>query len=101
MLEQLADYDDVLLEQLLSDEAPDLDVVFGDLTRETAAGQAVPVLFGSALKGFGVRRLLKMLRHDPPGMELHAEPPGVDAGTAPVFKGMNGRSCGTSKGAGG
>lgn len=94
MLEQLADYDDVLLEQLLSDETPDLDVVFGDLRRETAAGQAVPVLFGSALNGFGVRRLLKMLRHDAPGMELAAARLGIVEGTAQVFKIMNGSSVG-------
>lgn len=94
MLEQLADYDDVLLEQLLTDEAPDPDVVFGDLARETAAGQAVPVLFGSASNGFGVRRLLKMLRHDTPGMKLAAERLGVEDGTAQVFKIANGSSVG-------
>lgn len=66
MLEQLADHDDTLLEQLLSDEVPSLDTIFGDLARETAAGLVVPVLFGSALNGFGIRRLLKMLRHDTP-----------------------------------
>lgn len=94
MLEQLSDHDDVLLEQLLSDETPDPDVVFSDLTRETAAGQAVPVLFGSALNGFGVRRLMKMLRHDAPGVERTAERLGLDEGTAQVFKVMNGSSVG-------
>ena len=34
MLEQLADFDDVLLEKLVSDEAPDTDLVFADLVRE-------------------------------------------------------------------
>ncbi|KKW91495.1 elongation factor G [Sphingobium chungbukense] len=94
MLEQLADHDDILLEQLLSDEIPDLDLVFGDLTREMAAGQAVPLLFGSALNGFGVRRLLKMLRHDTPAMEETAKRLGIDEGTAQVFKIMNGSTVG-------
>ena len=35
MLEQLADYDDELMEQLLSDAQPDQDTVFADLVRET------------------------------------------------------------------
>lgn len=94
MLEQLADHDDVLLEQLLSDEVPPLDTIFGDLHRELAEGQAVPVLFGSALNGFGVRRLLKMLRHDTPPMEQCAARLGIGADGAQVFKIMNGSSVG-------
>ena len=94
MLEQLADHDDVLLEQLLSDEVPPLDVIFGDLHRELAEGQAVPVLFGSALNGFGVRRLLKMLRHDTPAMEQCAARLGISADGAQIFKIMNGSSVG-------
>ena len=66
MLEQLADHDDMLLEQLISDEVPSLATIFGDLCAETKDGFVVPVLFGSALKGYGVRRLIKMLRHDTP-----------------------------------
>lgn len=66
MLEQLADHDDILLEQLVSDEVPSLDTIFRDLCEETRHGFVVPLLFGSAMKGFGVRRLIKMLRHDTP-----------------------------------
>ncbi len=36
MLEQLSSYDDVLLEQLLSDVNPDREVVFTDLVKEMA-----------------------------------------------------------------
>ncbi|MGC1302636.1 MAG: GTP-binding protein, partial [Caulobacteraceae bacterium] len=64
MLEKLADFDDELLEQLLSDEAPAPDTVFGDLVRELNAGLILPVFFGAASQGFGVRRLLKALRHE-------------------------------------
>jgi elongation factor G len=66
MLEQLADFDDDLLEQLLSDVTPSRDAVFADLVREMQEGLIVPVFFGSAQSGFGVARLLKALRHEAP-----------------------------------
>ena len=94
MLEQLADHDDVLLEQLLSDEVPSLDTIFGDLASETAAGLVVPVLFGSALNGFGIRRLLKMLRHDTPAVERTAARLGIDGAAARVFKVSHGSTVG-------
>ena len=48
MLEQIADFDDELMEQLLSDVTPDRDAVFADLVREMNEGLIVPVFFGSA-----------------------------------------------------
>lgn len=86
MLEQLADHDDVLLEQLLSDEQPSLETIFADLAQETASGLIVPVLFGSAANGFGIRRLLKMLRHDTPSPDQTAERLGIDLPAAQVLK---------------
>ena len=86
MLEQLADHDDILLEQLLSDEQPSLQTIFADLAQETASGLIVPVLFGSAANGFGIRRLLKMLRHDTPSPEQTAERLGIDGAGAQVLK---------------
>ena len=94
MLEQLADHDDTLLEQLLMDETPDLATIFGDLASETAAGLVVPVLFGSALGGFGIRRLLKMLRHDTPVATQTAERLGIDGGAVQVFKISHGGTIG-------
>jgi elongation factor G len=95
MLEQLADHDDTLLEQLLTDAVPSLDTIFGDLARETAAGLVVPVLFGSALNGFGVRRLLKMLRHDTPDAKATAGRLDIDgAAAAQLFKVWNGSTVG-------
>ena len=102
MLEQLADHDDTLLEQLLMDEIPDRQTVFEDLAKETGAAQIVPVLFGSALNGFGVRRLLKALRHEVPDPStaterLGAPDPGSTSGQAPcafVFKVSNSGSMG-------
>lgn len=86
MLEQMADYDDELMEQLLSDVIPPQDVVFADLVRETREGLITPVFFGSAQNGFGVRRLLKALRHDTPGPEAAAARLGADGDCAHVFK---------------
>jgi elongation factor G len=66
MLEQLADYDDELMEQLLSDMQPPRDRIFDDLTRELREGLICPVFLGSAERGNGVFRLLKALRHEVP-----------------------------------
>ena len=80
MLEQIADFDDELLEQLLSDVTPSRDAVFADLVREMNEGLIVPVFFGSAQNGFGVRRLLKALRHEAPLAPRAAERLGIEAG---------------------
>jgi elongation factor G len=66
MLERLADYDDALMEDLLSDIEPPKDRVFDDLAREVRERHVVPVLIGSADRGNGVTRLLKALRHEAP-----------------------------------
>ncbi|MGD1016205.1 MAG: elongation factor G [Roseiarcus sp.] len=68
MLERLADYDDELMEQLISDIEPPRDRVFDDLARELREGHVVPLLMGSATAGHGVTRLLKALRHEAPGV---------------------------------
>ncbi|HEX5265022.1 MAG TPA: elongation factor G [Phenylobacterium sp.] len=80
MLEQIADFDDELLEQLLSDVVPSRDAVFADLVREMNEGLIVPVFFGSAQNGFGVRRLLKALRHETVSPERAAQRLGIEAG---------------------
>jgi elongation factor G len=80
MLEQIADFDDELLEQLLSDVVPSRDAVFADLVREMNEGLIVPVFFGSAQNGFGVRRLLKALRHEAPLPDRAARRLGLEAG---------------------
>jgi elongation factor G len=66
MLEQLADYDDALMEQLLSDMEPPRDRVFDGLSKDLKEGLICPVLLGSAEKGNGIIRLLKALRHEAP-----------------------------------
>jgi elongation factor G len=86
MLEQLADFDDELMEQLLSDVTPDRDTIFADLVRETREGVIAPVFFGSTAQGNGVRRLLKALRHDTPEPKYAAERLGLKGQGAYVMK---------------
>ena len=73
MLEQLADYDDELMEQLLSDAQPARDKVFADLVKDLQEGLIVPVLLGSAENGNGILRLLKALRHEAPFVDRIAK----------------------------
>jgi elongation factor G len=72
MLEKLADYNDQLMEELLEDIEPPADEVFDNLQSELADGLIVPVLLGSAEGDNGIRRLLKSLRHDVPGVKAAA-----------------------------
>ena len=69
MLERLADYDDKLMEEFISDIEPPRDQVFDDLAKELREGLVAPLFFGSAARGAGVTRLLKALRHEAPGIE--------------------------------
>jgi elongation factor G len=90
MLEQLADHDDELLEQLLMDQAPTREKVLQDLARETGDNLGVSVLFGSASSSWGVRRLLKAMRHEVPGPQGAADRLGVADPSLYVFKIIHG-----------
>lgn len=94
MLETLADHDDELLETLLMDEKPSLERVLQDLTEEARAGWVVPVMFGSALNGFGIHRLLKMLRHEAPSVDQAAARLGTNGKGLHIFKVANGGAVG-------
>src|SRR6476660_3483245 len=90
MLEQLADHDDELLEQLLMDEAPTREKVLQDLARETGDNLGVSLLFGSAISSWGVRRLLKALRHEAPTAQSTARRLEVTDPALYVFKILHG-----------
>jgi len=90
MLEQLADHDDELLEQLLMDQSPARETVLKDLARETGDNLGVSVLFGSAVSSWGVRRLLKAMRHEVPGPQAAADRLGVSDPSLHVFKAIHG-----------
>jgi elongation factor G len=86
MLEKLADYDEHLMEELLSDIEPPRDEVFTDLAKELAQGLVVPVLIGSAEGDNGVRRLLKALRHEVPDVTTAAARVGLKPGADAVVQ---------------
>ena len=86
MLEQLSSYDDVLLEQLLSDVNPDQNTVFTDLVKEMSECLIAPVFFGSAHNDSGIGRLLKAFRHEAPDPEAAAARLGADGQCAYVFR---------------
>jgi len=79
MLERLADYDEHLMEELLSDIEPPKEEVFTDLAKELSQGLVVPVLIGSAEGDNGIRRLLKALRHEVPDVSAVAKRIGAEA----------------------
>lgn len=86
MLEQLADHDDELLEQLLMDEIPPPQRICQDLARETSDNLGVSVMFGCGTSTWGVRRLLKALRHETPSPSCAARRLGVSDPALHVFK---------------
>jgi elongation factor G len=88
MLERLADYDDALMEELISEIEPPRDRIFDDLARELQERHVVPVLIGSAERGNGVTRLLKALRHEAPTLEDTRARLGVSEEGAPLAQVM-------------
>ena len=84
MLETLADHDNELMEQLLEDITPPRDKIFDDLTKELRDGLVCPVLIGTATRTNGVRRLLKALRHEAPGIAETTKRLGLKPGNDPI-----------------
>jgi elongation factor G len=66
LIEALADFDDTILEQVLSDMTPATGDIYASLARDLQQDLVVPVFFGAAEQENGVRRLWKALRHDCP-----------------------------------
>jgi len=58
LLEEVAAYDDILLEKFLAEEEVEREEVVKALRTGVLAGEVVPVLFGSATAGVGVGELL-------------------------------------------
>ena len=97
MLEELSNFDDHLLEELLEDTVPSTDEIYGNLTKDLQQDLLVPVFFGSAEKDRGITRLLKALRHEAPGPAATAERLGIQTGGEPmasVFKTLQGGGTG-------
>jgi elongation factor G len=84
MLEELANFDDHLLEELLEEINPPQEEILQDLKLELGADLVVPVFCGVAEQDFGVRPLLEALLREAPepqttaqrrGIVLHADAP--------------------------
>ncbi|MBN9311001.1 elongation factor G [Devosia sp.] len=88
MLEQIADFDDVLMEQLLEDVAPEKSLIFKDLAEEMRAGRISPVFIGSAEHGNGITRLLKAIRHEAPTVRETRERLGLTDASGTVVQVM-------------
>ncbi|MEZ6030782.1 MAG: elongation factor G [Hyphomonadaceae bacterium] len=86
MLEQMADFDDRLMEELINEQEPGREHVMSDLANEVGRMQIVPVFLGSAENGSGVRRLLKALRHETPPLGAAAARVGADGPSAIVIR---------------
>lgn len=86
MLEQMADFDDRLMEELINEKDPQRDHVMSDLADELGRVQIVPVFLGSAENGAGVRRLLKALRHETPTLDAASRRTGAEGKSALVLK---------------
>ncbi len=66
MLERLADFDDHLMEELLGDVMPPLEEISEDMAKDVQEDLLVPVLFGSAERDAGIRRLFETLCAEAP-----------------------------------
>ncbi len=86
LLEKLADFDDKLLEQLLEDVVPPKEEIYRHLSANLAKDKIVPVFMGAAGNDHGVRRLLKALRHEVPGVNGTAQRLGVKPGGGPLLR---------------
>ena len=80
LLEKLADFDDHLMEELLSDLVPPQEEVSEDLAKDVRDDLLVPVFFGSADKDAGVRRLFQALCDEAPFVETTAARLGLPEG---------------------
>ncbi|MFN7959562.1 MAG: elongation factor G [Holophagaceae bacterium] len=97
MLEKLADFDDHLMEELLSDVVPSLEEVAEDLAKDVQDDLLVPVYFGSAEKDAGVRRLFQALCDEAPRVEATAARVGIPEGKdalVQVFKSVHAQHVG-------
>jgi elongation factor G len=77
MLEELANFDDHLLEELLEEINPPQEEIVEDLKKDLGADLVVPVFMGVAEQDYGVRPLLDALAREAPAPESTAERRGI------------------------
>ncbi|MDR6758158.1 elongation factor G [Mycoplana sp. BE70] len=69
LLEQLSEFDDWLLEELIEDRQPDSAAIYSIASRILRQNQITPVFIGAASHSNGIMRLMKALRHEAPPVE--------------------------------
>jgi elongation factor G len=84
MLETLAEFDDRLLGELIEEVEPPQTEVLQDFKDELSADLIVPVLFGIADRGFGVRPLLEILAKEAPEAQETAKLRGLGKADSPI-----------------
>jgi elongation factor G len=89
LLEQMSDYDDALLEELIEDHEPATGALFEIARRETGAREILPAFLGSASHRNGILRLMKALRHEVPEVSALKERLGVADAVAVGFHAQN------------
>ena len=72
-LENLSEYDDWLLEELIEDRTPADDQIYGICSRVLQDATVTPAFIGVAEAGNGVFRLMKALRHETPDVSALAD----------------------------
>ncbi len=77
MLEELANFDDHLLEELLEEISPPQEEIVKDLKIGAGADLIVPVFMGIGEKDYGVRHLLDALVREAPSPETTAQRRGL------------------------
>lgn len=77
LLEELSDFDDRLLEQLIEDRQPASDALYHLAADVLQKHALIPAVLGSASHGNGLRRLMKALRHEVPQPQIAAERAGA------------------------
>lgn len=80
LLEELSDYDDHLLEQLIEDRQPPSEELYELAAQVLQSHALIPAYLGAASHGNGLRRLMKALRHEAPAVTVAAERAGAAAG---------------------
>ena len=80
LLEQLANFNDELLEKLLDDDIPPAEEISADLKLGFSENRIVQVFLGSGEHDWGVRRLLDALVHETPSAADTAARRGLNTG---------------------
>ncbi|MEO1102113.1 MAG: elongation factor G [Pseudomonadota bacterium] len=86
LLEQLSEFDDWLLEEVVEDREPAAGPLYAICTRTVQQARIAPALIGAASHRSGITRLMKALRHEAPSVDALRQrlTLGGEAGESPL-----------------